>query len=155
MLLLEAAPISSLLGDSEVVKALIGGLATILVAALGLYGVIRQASKPSRTKPPTTTGPQTLQTFSGTQNEFMALVIADNKTLRENQEGQNRVMEELKETVGEIKEHQDKFVAAVQRYLIRLAAAWGHESTMPWPEEDDFHLLEDTLPIRGHRRRKE
>ncbi len=148
MLLLEAAPVSSLLGDSEVVKALIGAMATVLVAALGLYGVIRSAQKPSRTKPPTSTGPQTLQAFSGTQNEFMALVIADNKTMRDE-------LHEVRGSVEDIKDHQESFVAAVRRYLTKLATAWGHESTMPFPDENDFHLLEDTLPIRGNRRRTE
>ena len=135
--------------DIEVMKAIIGAAATVAVAALGLYGVIHSASKPSKTKPPTgNTGPQALQTFSGTQNEFMALVITDNKTMREEIHG-------LRGSVEEIKEHQETFVAAVRRYLTKLASAWGHEAAMPWPDENDFHLLEDTLPNRGNRRREQ
>lgn len=143
MLLIEAAPVTTLLGDSEVIKALIGGVATIVVAALGLYGVIRQANKPSRTKPPVgETAPNALEQFNGTQNEFMALVIADNRTMREELGG-------LRTTVDSIKTHQETFLGAVRRYLMKLATAWGHDSPMPWPDDNDFHILEDTLPVRG------
>ena len=145
----ETASQSNPLLDIEVLKAIIGAAATVIVAAIGLLGVIRSAAKPSTTKPPQgTTGPQTLQTFSGTQNEFMALVIADNKTMRDE-------LHALRSSVDEIKEHQETFVAAVRRYLTKLAMAWGYEPHMPWPDETDFHLLEPTLPERGEQRRTE
>lgn len=128
--------------DPEVIKAIIGAMATVAVAALGLYGVIRQASKPSKTKPPVGegTGPA-LEQFNGTQNEFMALVVADNKDLRSQ-------MGELKSAVDSIKEHQETFLGAVRRYLMKLASAWGQPGPMPWPDDNDFHILEDTLPTR-------
>ena len=129
--------------DSEVIKALIGAFATVAVAALGLFGVIHSARKPSRTKPPTGegTGPA-LEQFNGTQNEFMALVVADNKDLRSQ-------MVELKDAVNSIRTHQETFLGAVRRYLMKLAVAWGQTGPMPWPDENDFHILEDTLPVRG------
>ena len=139
MLSLEA---SNPLADVEVLKAVIGGLATVIVAALGLYGVIRSASKPSRTKPPEGGEPgKVLETFNGTQNEFMALVIADNKTMREK-------LGQLEGTVESIKNHQENFLGAVRRYLMKLATAWSQPDPMPWPDDNDFHILEDTLPTR-------
>jgi hypothetical protein len=131
--------------DVEIVKAIVASVSTIVVAALALLGVIYQARKPSRTKPPessssSTTG-QALEAFNGTQNEFMALVIADNKTMRIE-------MTAMKETVEGIKKHQDTFLGAVRRYLMKLASAWDNSGPMPWPDENDFHILEDTLPSR-------
>lgn len=135
--------------DPEVFKALIGALATVIVAALGLYGVIRSAKKPSATKPPEgNTGPA-LEQFNGTQNEFMALVVADNRILREGQEAQKAEMAILKESVESIKLHNETFFGAVRRYILKLATAWGEPGPMPWPDDNDFHILEDTLPGRS------
>lgn len=134
----EAAPAV----DVEITKAVVAGLATIIVAGLSLLGIMYQARKPSKTKPPVgETGPA-LETFNGTQNEFMALVVADNKDLRQQ-------MGELKTIVTEVKEHQENFLGAVRRYLMKLASAWGQPGPMPWPDDNDFHILEDTLPNRG------
>lgn len=127
------------LADVEVLKAVIGAVATIAVAALGLYGVIRSSKKPSSTKPPEgSTGPA-LEQFNGTQNEFMALVVADNRDLREQ-------MVQLKTSVESIKEHNETFFGAVRRCILKLAVAWGQPGPMPWPDDNDFHILEDTLP---------
>ena len=134
--------------SEELVKAIIGALATVTVAAFALYGVIRQSRKPDTSKTPVTgnTG-EALDTFSGTQNEFMALVIADNKSLRTD-------LATLTTSVQEIKTHQETFVTAVRRYLIKLAASWGREATMPWPDDLDFHILEETLPNTGNHRKE-
>lgn len=138
MLLVDAVP--NPLQDVEVLKAVIGAIATITVAALSLYGVIRAAQRPSRTKPPVEgdTG-KALQEFNGTQNEFMALVIADNTDLR----GQ---LQQVKDMVEKIQEHQNQFIGAVRRYLMKLAHAWPGPGYMPPPDDEDFHILEDTLP---------
>ena len=124
----------------EILKAVLAALATIAVAALSLFGVVLSARRPSKTKVPVggDTGHK-LDSFNGTQNEFMALVIADNKTQREE-------LHELKQTVESIKQHQDSFLGAVRRYLVKLAHAWGTASTMPFPDDNDFRILEETLP---------
>ena len=135
--------------DIEVLKAIIGAVATITVAALGLYGVIKSAQKPSKTKPPEGNTEGKLETFSGTQNEFMALVVADNRNLR-NEMGQltSKVEAALGE-LAEVKRHSETFLGAVRRYLMKLAVAWGQPGPMPWPDDNDFHILEDTLPNRS------
>lgn len=134
----------------EIAKAVLAALATLGVAALGLFGVILSSRKPSKDKPPLGGDPgHALNTFNGTQNEFMALVIADNRTQREE-------LAELKQTVDSIKQHQDSFLGAVRRYLMKLATAWGLEGPMPWPDDTDYHILEETLPTwRGETARKE
>jgi hypothetical protein len=125
----------------EITKAVLAALATLGVAALGLFGVIISSRKPSKAKPPTTTDTgKALDSFNGTQNEFMALVIADNKTQREE-------LHELRAAVESIKKHQDTFLGAVRRYLIKLATAWNStDGPMPWPDDPDFQILEETLP---------
>jgi hypothetical protein len=143
----EAAAPANIFGDVEVTKAVIGALATVIVAALGLYGVIKSAQKPSRTKPPTGETGSALEGFSGTQNEFMALVIADNKDLRDQ-------LGEVKASVDSIKDHQETFLGAVRRYLMKLATAWQGMEPMPWPDEEDFHILEDTLPQKRVNRKE-
>jgi hypothetical protein len=135
--------------DIEVLKALIGAIATIAVAALGLYGVIKSANKPSKTKPPEGNTEGKLETFSGTQNEFMALVVADNKSLRDGQTELARKVEQALDELAEVKKHSETFLGAVRRYLMKLATAWGTTGPMPWPDDNDFHILEDTLPNRS------
>jgi len=143
-----SAEVGNPLMDIEVLKAGIAAIATICVAALGLYGVIKQSQKPSSTKPPTGDTGKALEGFNGTQNEFMALVVADNKSMREEmgslKASVNRALEELEE----VKKHSETFLGAVRRYLMKLASAWGETGPMPWPDDNDFHILEDTLPNR-------
>ena len=125
--------------NAEILKAVIATLGTIAVAGLGLWGVILSSRKPSKDKPPTSSNG--LEGFNGTQNEFMALVIADNKDLRTQ-------MGDLRGTVNDIKDHQENFLGAVRRYLMKLATAWRGPEPMPWPDDADFHILEETLPSR-------
>lgn len=124
----------------EIVKAIIASIATLGVAGLGLMGVIHSSRKPSKDKPPTG-AEQPLAQFNGTQNEFMALVIKDNSDLRA------KVLV-IEEKIGEIQTHNETFLGAVRRYLMKLATAWGVSGPMPWPDENDFHILEETLPSR-------
>lgn len=125
----------------EVAKAVIAALATLGVAILGVVGVVISSRKPSKDKPPAIDNAgHKLDQFNGTQNEFMALVISDNKTQREE-------LAELRLAVESIKKHQDTFLGAVRRYLIKLAHAWGTtDEPMPWPDDPDFQILEETLP---------
>ena len=137
----------------DVVKAVVAALATLGVAALGLIGVIYSARKPSKDKPPVGNTGKALQEFNGTQNEFMALVIADNGDLRRQQAEMNMKLEGLNdhlarqnEEIAAVKRHSETFLGAVRRYLMKLATAWTGADPMPWPDEEDFHILEDTLP---------
>jgi hypothetical protein len=123
----------------EVLKAAIAAAATISTALLVYLGVVYQARKPSTTKPPVGNTGKALEEFNGTQNEFMALVVADNKDLRDQ-------ITEVKDMVTELKQHQDNFLSAVRRYLTKIYLAWGRTATMPWPDDEDFLILEDTLP---------
>jgi len=131
--------------SDEIIKAIIASLGTVTVAAIVLVGTFISSQKPSKSKPPTgDTRP--LAEFNGTQNEFMALVIRDNTDLREQLGGQIDTLDELKRTVDSIKTHQETFMGAVRRYLMKLATAWAGPTPMPWPDDADFHILEETLP---------
>lgn len=139
----------------EILKALLATAGTLGVAALGLAGVIYSSRRPSRTKPPTGNTGKALDEFNGTQNEFMSLVIADNKTLRETMNGLEEKVTRALDEVSSVKRHQETFLGAVRRYLMKLATAWVGPDPMPWPDEGDFHILEITLPNRGSDNRKE
>lgn len=130
----------------DLLKAIVAAAATIIVGVLAFLGVYSQSRKPSTTKPPVNgdTG-KALEAFNGTQNEFMAIVIADNKSLRAD-------LTEVKNEVRGIKDNQESVLGAVRRYLLKIAMTWGLETHMPWPDDPDFHILEDTLPDhRVHR----
>lgn len=141
----------------EIIKAIIASVGTIVVAALVLTGTILSSRKPSKDKAPTG-DVKPLAEFNGTQNEFMALVIQDNTDLRRQLGDYSGSLEELKETVNSIKTHQEGFLAAVRRYLMKLATAWAGPDPMPWPDDADFHILEETLPkqsVKGLTNNKE
>lgn len=136
--------------SEEIIKALLATVATLIVGAMTLAGVILSSRKPSTTKPPKSTN---LQEFNGTQNQFMALVIADNADLRKRMEEQREIstnqeikLNEVALALDGIKVHQNNFLAAVRRYLMKLASAWVGPDPMPWPDDVDFHILEETLP---------
>lgn len=147
----------------EIIKAVAAALATVLTAVFVFLGVVYSSRKTSNTKKPVAENPDTgkaLTEFNGTQNEFMALVIADNAALRAGQNRQDQVLKEQNQTIDELKDmvesiklHQDNFLSAVRRYLEKIALAWKVSDTMPWPDEEDFHILEDTLPIKGFNKR--
>jgi len=139
--------------DVEIVKAVIAGLATVIVAVVGVIGVIVQARKPSKDKPPVGDTGKALDEFNGTQNEFMSLVIADNSTLRSQMKDTNDKLEKMGTQLStfqrellDVKQRSENFLGAVRRYLMKLATAWTGTEPMPWPDEEDFHILEDTLP---------
>jgi hypothetical protein len=127
--------------SEEVIKAIIGVIGTLGVAAIGLAGVVISSRRPSKDKPPVGES-KPLSEFNGTQNEFMALVIKDNSELREQ-------LRQVIERVDSMQRHQDGFLGAVRRYLMKLATAWVGPDPMPWPDDADYHILEETLPGRS------
>jgi len=133
----------------ELLKALVATGGTIGVAIIGLLGVMYSSKKPSKTKPPTGDTGKALEHFTGTQNEFMSLVIADNKALRESMKSMEEKIAQAVDDVSSVKHHQETFLGAVRRYLMKLATAWSGPHPMPWPDDEDLLILEQTLPDLG------
>lgn len=96
--------------------------------------------------------PSPLANFSGTQNEFMALVIADNAAIRAELAGVRVEVEGLRTELQEARSLHGAFERAVRRYLELLASQWPGPDPMPWPESDDLAVLERTLPRYGRPR---
>lgn len=119
----------------------IGSIAVAVVTGAFLVATrrrgISESEKNEQSKPVVPATP--LSKFSGTQNEFMELVIRDNAELRSRVDSVERAQQ------AEAARHAD-FRRAVRRYLTRLASDWPGPDAMPWPDEADITILEDTLP---------
>lgn len=141
--------------EAQTINTLITVLGTIAVAVVGGTFAILQArrKKPEIVDPEPAGAPSPLANFSGTQNEFMALVIRDNEVLREEirrlaarTEEAVATAEAARKAARETQDLHTEFQRAVRRYLEDLAAAWTGPVPMPYPNENDFGLLEHTLP---------
>lgn len=87
-----------------------------------------------------------LSSYTGDQNDFIRLVIHDSKDIHER-------LAQLDEVVDRMKKERHQFLGAVGRYISKLSLAWGNpnNSKMPYPDENDFSLLEETLPVNWRR----
>lgn len=137
--------------DTSVATTTILTIGSVLVAITVLIGVIVQARKPNApvAPPRSDSSLPPLSSWGGTQNEFLELVIQRHNQL----DTKYTQLEERQE--AEARE-REKFTGAVRRYLETLAAGWPGPEKMPWPSEDDWDILEPTLPasfIRNRRRR--
>jgi hypothetical protein len=136
--------------EAQVQIAVISAAGTILVTLLSVWGA-RKAIHPKTPKndpdanmPP---NPSLLSAYSGEQNEFIRLVIADSKTL-------HAKVDKMEGIVEALKKDRQIFIGAVARYITKLANAWGSGGKMPYPDTEDMSLLEETLPADWRRRNK-
>jgi hypothetical protein len=124
----------------------------VVIAALFAF----LASRARKTPPPASDEPKAppspLASFSGTQNEFMALVIADNTAIRTELGLVKQDVARLSNELDAARSSHGAFERAVRRYLELLASAWIGPDPMPWPESDDLAVLDRALPRQGRRR---
>ena len=80
-----------------------------------------------------------LATYSGEQNEFIRLVINDSKDMHDR-------LDRLDGVVERMKKERTQLISAFARYVTKLANAWGSGGSMPYPDEADRKILEETLP---------
>lgn len=143
---------SELLAAAEALpepNVIVTALATVLVALIGgvfAYLGTRARVDPAGPQPAPVVAPSPLANFSGTQNEFMALVIQDNQAIRSELAGVQAEVRELRTSLEAARRTHTAFELAVRRYLELLARAWAGPDPMPWPSEDDLGVLRHTLP---------
>ena len=88
-----------------------------------------------------------LTTYSGEQNDFIHLVIKDSEAVHER-------LNKIDAVVDQMKKDRTELVGAFARYIQKLVASWGTGSRIPYPDDDDFKILEETLPADWRRRTK-
>lgn len=137
-------------GAANVQIAIITGVFALLTIVTGAI-VARVGSHP---KTPTVdpdskhTGTESLlSTYSGEQNDFMHLVIEDSKAVHER-------LDKFEGIVEHMKRERTQLIGAFARYISKLVRAWGGGGTMPYPDDEDFKILEETLPADWRRRIK-
>lgn len=145
--------------DPNIVTPAVLTLIGVLGAAYIANRAARRRSSPQSTEPPVV-APSPLSTFSGTQNEFMRLVIKDNEAIRGELASNRAETSALRSEVAGLRADLESarnshgsFERAVRRYLEVIAGAWPGPEQMPWPADDDLGILERTLPRRSRRPR--
>lgn len=137
---------------TQIELGLITAVTTITVAIIGVFTTRRfiHPRTPKRDPDERHNGRgrrvSALASYSGDQNEFMALVIEDSKNLHSRIDRMDNQLEALKK-------ERTQIVGAFGRYIQKLALAWGSGGKMPFPDDDDMSILEDTLPADWRRRR--
>ncbi|MBY0397390.1 MAG: hypothetical protein K2X91_13125, partial [Thermoleophilia bacterium] len=127
-------------------------LVGVAITALFAFLASRARKNPPAIVDEPKVAPSPLANFSGTQNEFMALVIADNAAIRSELGDVKREVESLRTELQEARSIHGAFERAVRRYLELLAGVWPGPDPMPWPDSDDIAVLERTLPRWGRGR---
>jgi hypothetical protein len=129
-------------GGLGVDAAIISGIATVLAAGISLI-VVKVRSMPSEKAKAAVRAeshsPHKLRNYSGPQNEFTELVMADNRDLRTQQIAFAKRLDDMDSKFSSLQ-------AAMRRYLMKLAHAWGTDGGMPPPDQRDIDILADTLP---------
>lgn len=123
----------------------------VIVTALFAYLASRARKNPPPDEPEPKAAPSPLASFSGTQNEFMALVIADNAAIRSDVATLQAKVRSLESDLATARDQHSTFERAVRRYLELLAREWPGPSPMPWPDAGDLGTLERVLPRWGRR----
>ena len=148
------------MADQETVRSLIGAIGTVAVALITTLGagllLAKRPKKPADDddEAAPVIAPSPLTAFSGTQNEFMALVIEDNAAIRAElarvKEAGNQTQADvvtLRTELGEARASHSRFELAVRRYLARVAVYIDTlGGSMPHPDGEDLGILEHTLP---------
>ncbi len=128
--------------EAQVQIAQITGLVTVVVALIGIF-TTRKFTRPKTPKTDPDDHPSKshslLAAYGGEQNEFIRMVIEDSKEL-------HAKMDKLDNVVNQMRKERTQFIGAVGRYITKLVAAWGSGGKMPYPDEADMALLEETLP---------
>jgi hypothetical protein len=134
---------------TQIEVAGITALSLIIVALVGIFSARRYTHPrevPENDPDEGTTHVSALASYSGDQNEFIALVIKDSKDLHER-------MDTMSKQITVLQQERTAVVGAFGRYVMKLALAWGSGGKMPYPDDDDMALLEETLPVDWRRRR--
>lgn len=129
----------------------------LITAIFALAGIVitsifaRMSSHPKTPKEDPdakkTTTDSLLASYSGEQNEFMHLVIQDSKDV-------HRRMDKFESIVDQMKLERTQLVGAFSRYILKLVQSWGSGGKIPYPDDEDFKILEETLPVDWRRRSK-
>lgn len=123
--------------------ALLGIIAAAVVARTGSHPKIPKVDPDAKHQ-----GTESLlSTYTGDQNDFMHLVIQDSKTVHER-------MDKFEGIVEQMKKERSQLIGAFTRYISKLVSSWGSGGRMPYPDDDDLKILEETLPADWRRRTK-
>lgn len=126
--------------EAQVQIALITGLVTLLGILLTAIGAkLFTNPKTPKTDPDINRQEIPLSKYTGEQNDFIRLVMTDSEEL-------HKKMDRLEKAVDDLRKERHRFLSAVGRYILKISMSWGTEDKMPFPDEADFSLLEETLP---------
>lgn len=134
--------------EAQVEVTVVTGIVTLLVSVISVIGARRftmpKMSKKDLKAIKEDSGDATLSSYSGSQNEFMRLVMSDSQDVHAKLDAFDHIIEEMKI-------ERTKFINGVGRYITKLALAWGSGGKMPYPDDIDRALLEETLPVDWRR----
>lgn len=129
--------------EAQVQIAFITGVVTLVGILLTTIGAkLFTSPKTPKTDPDINrqeVAPIPLSKYTGEQNDFIRLVMQDSEEL-------HKKLDNIEKSVEQMRKERHKFLGAVGRYIAKLSASWGSGGKMPYPDDADFVLLEETLP---------
>lgn len=135
---------------------------SIVVAIIGTIGGGALISRSKKKRIEATTEPEkdAIAQHAADPNMWVVAVTRDAAAAREDASAARIEAAEARAEASKLRSKFDQkdreeriFRVAINRYLTVIARAWGVEEEMPYPHEEDRHVLADVIPtiVEGSR----
>lgn len=136
------------MSDAVVVSA-ITTAGTVFVAVVGTFGgrAIIRRSKARRIREVEVEEREAVEAFANDPGQWVAGVLATNRAYLKELEGLRKDVADLRKAHDARDRRERRFLAAISRWLVDIARAWGQEGEMPYPREEDRDVLAEVIPV--------
>lgn len=136
------------MSDAVIVSAITAGSA-LGVAVIGTFagrGIIRR-SKAKRVDEVAAEERAAVEQFANDPGQWVADVLKNNRELVDEVRGLREEVKSLRDAHDARDRRERRFLAAISRWLVDIARAWGLAEEMPYPQEEDREVLAEVIPV--------
>lgn len=136
------------MSDAPLTTAIVTG-GSIIVAVITTYGgrVLVRRTKAKRRAEVETEEREAVEAFNNDPGQWVKDVLQSNKDYAEEVRGLRKEVSALRKAHEERDKRERSFLAAIARWIVDIARAWGVEQEMPYPREEDREVLAEVIPV--------
>lgn len=136
------------MSDAVLVSAISAG-GTVAVALVGTFGgrAIVRGVRSRRARDVEVEEREAVEAFANDPGQWVRDVLKMNADLVSEVRGLRDEVKELREAHEKRDKRERRFLAAVSRWLVDIARAWGVDHEMPYPREEDREVLAEVIPV--------
>lgn len=122
---------------------------TVIVAVITTFGgrAIVKRSKARRKSDVAAEEREAVEAFANDPGQWVKDVLASNRDYAEEVRGLRREVADLRAENARRDERERTFLAAIARWVVDIARAWGIAEDMPYPREEDREVLAEVIPV--------